>query len=557
MTKNAKNILFIMFDQLRFDYLSCQGHPHLQTPHIDRLASKGVRFTRAYVQSPICGSSRMSYYTGRYVHSHGAQRNNFPLRVGEFTMGDHLRAAGVDCLLIGKTHMEADVKGLERLGITPDSVIGARQSECGFDVVIRDDGLWAEGNDGFYDKKRSPYNEYLKSKGYAGENPWHDFANAAADANGDLASGWLMHNADLPANIDEPDSETPWLTSETIKFMQDRRNSDKPWLCHVSYIKPHWPYIVPEPYHAMYDERHVIPSNKSDAEKQNPHPVYRAYMDNQIGQSFSREEVRQKVIPAYMGLIKQCNDQMGRLFAYLEETGQMDETMIVITSDHGDYLGDHWLGEKDLFHECSVKVPMIIFDPSEDADATRGTVCDDLVEAIDLVPTFMETFGAKVPNHILEGRSLLPIMHNNMPKDWREFAVSEYDYSTSNAATKLGLKPSECRLMMVADKRWKFVHAEGGLRPMLFDLQNDPEEFYDLGESKDHQHIIDMMYDRLGKWARRQSQRTSISDDEIQKLRGQALGKGIFLGLYDGSEVPENALDKIKGPAKKQPKPVN
>ena len=96
------NILFIMFDQLRFDYLSCAGHPHLKTPHIDRLAKRGVRFTNAYVQSPICGAARMSCYTGRYVSSHGAQWNNSPLRVGEWTMGDHLRKAGMGCWLIGK-----------------------------------------------------------------------------------------------------------------------------------------------------------------------------------------------------------------------------------------------------------------------------------------------------------------------------------------------------------------------------------------------------------------------------------------------------------------------
>jgi arylsulfatase A-like enzyme len=95
MTRRAKNILFIMFDQLRFDYLSCTGHPHLETPHIDRLAQKGVRFSRCYVQSPICGASRMSFYTGRYVHSHGAAWNNFPLKVGEMTLGDHLRKAGM------------------------------------------------------------------------------------------------------------------------------------------------------------------------------------------------------------------------------------------------------------------------------------------------------------------------------------------------------------------------------------------------------------------------------------------------------------------------------
>ncbi len=117
MTKVPKNILFIMFDQLRFDYLSCSGHPSLETPNIDRLAAKGVRFTNAYVQSPVCGASRMSFYTGRYVHSHGAAWNGFPLKVGEMTLGDHLRPLGMDCFLVGKTHMRADAAGMARLGL--------------------------------------------------------------------------------------------------------------------------------------------------------------------------------------------------------------------------------------------------------------------------------------------------------------------------------------------------------------------------------------------------------------------------------------------------------
>ena len=119
-----KNILFVMYDQLRHDYLSCAGHPTMRTPNFDRLAARGVRFTRAYVQSPICGASRMSFYTGRYVHSHGAAWNNFPLKVGEVTLGDHLRKAGVESWLIGKTHMSVDAEGMARLDLAPDSVIG-------------------------------------------------------------------------------------------------------------------------------------------------------------------------------------------------------------------------------------------------------------------------------------------------------------------------------------------------------------------------------------------------------------------------------------------------
>ncbi len=152
----AKNILFIMFDQLRFDYLSCAGHPHLETPNMDWLASQGVRFSRAYVQSPVCGASRMCFYTGRYMDSHGASWNGIPLKVGELTLGDHLRAAGMDALLLGKTHMRVDHKGMARLGLAPESVIGARLAECGFDLVKRDDGLWAMGPDGNYDPGSSP-----------------------------------------------------------------------------------------------------------------------------------------------------------------------------------------------------------------------------------------------------------------------------------------------------------------------------------------------------------------------------------------------------------------
>jgi len=128
LARCTKNILFIMCDQLRWDYLSCAGHPTLRTPNIDALAAKGVRFTRAYVQSPVCGASRMSFYAGRYVQSHGAVWNGIPLRVGEMTLGDHLRPLGVRTALVGKTHMCADVEGMQRLGIDPNSIIGVRGS---------------------------------------------------------------------------------------------------------------------------------------------------------------------------------------------------------------------------------------------------------------------------------------------------------------------------------------------------------------------------------------------------------------------------------------------
>lgn len=540
----AKNILFIMFDQLRWDYLSCYGHPHLETPHIDRLAAKGVRFDRAYIQSPICGSSRMSTYTGRYVHSHGASWNNIPLKVGEITMGDHLRDAGMGCWLVGKTHMAADKDGMARLGLEPDSIIGARVAECGFDVFERDDGMRPEGPDGFYDDGGAlKYNDYLRKRGYESDNPWHDFANSGLDDDGNVLSGWFLKNSSEPANIEEDDSETPYLTRRGMEFMA---NHDGPWCCHLSYIKPHWPYIVPEPYASMYGPEHVLPVVRSDGERENTHPVLKAFMDTKVGKAFSQEHVREAVIPAYMGLIKQIDDQMGVLFKWLEDTGRMDDTMIVLTSDHGDFLGDHWMGEKTFFQDAATRVPLIIYDPSPEADATRGTVCDALVESIDLAPTFVDLTGETVPGHILEGESLLPILHGERRETLRDFVICEYDYSGSPIATVLNRDVREAVTFMVATKKWKMVHCEGGYRPILFDLENDPQELVDLGDSNAHAGVIAEMYDHLFTWTRRASQRTTRSHSQLEEMRSKSGGRGVVIGIYDENDVPLELTPKYR-----------
>lgn len=541
----AKNILFIMFDQLRWDYLSCYGHPHLHTPNIDRLAQRGVRFTRSYIQSPICGSSRMSTYTGRYVHSHGASWNGIPLKVGEQTMGDHLRRAGMGCWLVGKTHMRADAEGMARLGLEPDSLIGARVAECGFDVFERDDGMRPEGPDGFYDDGGAlKYNEYLRDKGYASDNPWHDFANSGLDADGNVLSGWFLKNSGATANIDEEDSETPYLTSRGMAFMEQ---ANAPWCCHLSYIKPHWPYIVPEPYATMFGPEHVIPPVRTQDEFDTAHPVLKAFMATKVGEAFSQKHVRDVVVPAYMGLIKQADDQMGRLFDWMEQTGRMEDTMIVLTSDHGDFLGDHWLGEKTFFHDASTKVPLIIYDPSPEADGTRGTVCDAPVESIDLAPTFVDVAGAKVPDHVLEGHSLLPILHGHSTETPRGYVICELDYSSSGVATALNANVRDAVAFMIANKKWKLIHCEGGHRPMLFDLENDPDELVDLGDSNSHADVIAQMYDMLFAWSRRVSQRTTRSEAQLMEMRTGTRGRGVLIGIYDENDTPLDLSVKYRG----------
>jgi arylsulfatase A-like enzyme len=535
--QQARNILFIMCDQLRWDYLSCYGHPHLKTPYIDALAARGVRFTRAYVQSPVCGASRMSTYTGRYVQSHGAAWNGFPLKVGELTLGDYLRPLGVRTALVGKTHMEADVEGMQRLGIDPQSIIGVRVAECGFEPYERDDGLHAVGPDGRFDPRPPRYNRYLNEKGFAGDNPWHDWANSAAGDGNRLASGWAMRNARKPARVPEVDSETPYMTRRAIDFL--REAGDEPWCLHLSYIKPHWPYMAPAPYNDMFGPDDVKPAVRSDDERADPHPVFREFMQHRVSRVFSRDEVRDEVVPVYMGLIKQIDDQIGVLFRTLQQRGLFANTMIVFTSDHGDYLGDHWLGDKDFFHDASVKIPLIVYDPAPAADAARGTICDALVESIDLVPTFLEALGGDPAqqSHRLEGRSLLPFLRGHAPAAWREFATSEYDYSMQQAAQKLGVEPRDARLFMVADKNWKLIHAIG-FRPILFDLAGDPDELCDRGADPACAAERARLEAALAQWGLRPSQRTTRSEQQIRNARGKSARRGILIGIWDEADIP-------------------
>ncbi len=382
-----KNILFIMCDQLRFDYLGCYGHPRLATPNIDALAARGVRFTSAYVQSPICGPSRMSFYTGRYMRSHGSNWNGFPLRVGEPTLGDHLREIGVRNVLVGKTHMAADIEGMARLGIDPGSANGVHLAQCGFEPYRARRRFAPHGPSPAALSSLSAANKVLRLA-----NPWEERANSAEGDDGAILNGWLLAHADKPARIPEDHSETPYTTRRAMAFIDEASRDGRPWCLHLSYIKPHWPYIAPAPYHAMYRAGDVLPALRTEDERADPHPVYRALMAMRPSRNFSRAEARARVIPTYIGLIKQIDDQLGVLFRFLDERGLTNDTMIVFTSDHGDYLGDHWLGEKDFFHDCAVKVPLIVADPRPQGNAARGTVCEALVEAIDLVPTFLEYF---------------------------------------------------------------------------------------------------------------------------------------------------------------------
>ena len=364
---DRKNILFIMADQLRSDYLACNGHPTIKTPNIDALAAKGVNFTNAFCQSAVCGPSRMSFYTGRYMFTHGGTWNNIPVRVDEKTMGDYLRPYGYRVGIVGKTHFKPDITGMKELGISVDSDLGVLLSECGFEPWERDDGLHPDQS---LDPDLS-YNRYLRENGYSGENLWHTVANSAEGLGGEVLSGWSMRNVQYPARVDKKHSETAFMTDRAMQVIEEL--DDNPWCLHLSYIKPHWPYMAPDPYHALYSTEDIIPAIRSDRELLDRHPVVSAFGYHEESINFSRDECRKRVIPAYMGLISELDFHIGRLIDFLKIRGDLDNTVIVLTSDHGDYLGDHWLGEKELFYESAIRIPLIIVKTDKGTKITCGT----------------------------------------------------------------------------------------------------------------------------------------------------------------------------------------
>lgn len=524
--RQIKNVLFIMADQLRWDYLGCSDHPTLKTPHIDALAARGVRFTNAFVQGPVCGASRMSTYTGRYVTSHGSAWNFVPLSVAQKTLGDHLRPHGVRCAVVGKTHVEADEEGAERLGINTATPAGELLMHGGFEPYERDDGILPPG----FKAQGIRYCDYLREQGYAGDNPWHDYANSSLGEGGELHSGWQLRWAREPARAQEEHTETPYMTRRAMEFIQEQ--GEKPWVLHLSYIKPHWPYVAPAPYNSLYGPQDVLPVQRDAQEKANPHPVYRGFMNYTPSVTFSQDGVRENVIPTYMGLITQLDDHIGRLMQFLRDIGRDQDTLIVFTSDHGDYLGDHWLGEKELFHDTIVKVPLIVVDPRPEVDSTRGTQCDAIVEAIDLAPTFLDALRLPQPQEWLEGQSLLPLIAGQ-PERWiKDFAICENTFAFRDCVRlPIGSPVDRCNMTMVRTREWKYIHVDG-LRPMLFDLINDPQEFHDLGEDSRYTAIRDQMQQRLLDWLFCRRRTTGITPSGIETWNTRELKAGIDIGIW-------------------------
>jgi arylsulfatase A-like enzyme len=288
--------------------------------------------------------------------------------------------------------------------------------------------------------------------------------------------------------------------------------------------------MAPAPYHDLYRYEHCLPTVKKTSELDTAHPVLAAYRQHEESQTFARDEVVRHVRPAYQGLVKQLDDQLGRLFNEMSGMGRLDDTLIIFCADHGEFLGDHYLGEKELFFDVVQRVPFIVCDPRAAADATRGRVDDRFVESVDVVPTILDSLGLPIPAHRIEGRSLLPLLHGESPA-WRQFVYSELDYGFKGARLTLGREPQQCRAFSLRTKNHRYVNWLD-LPEQLYNLTCDGDQFHDLGRSPDTESLRQGMRAQLMAFLAMRKRRTTVSDDFVRARTDKHRAAGVYYGQW-------------------------
>jgi arylsulfatase A-like enzyme len=465
------NVLFITADQWRGDTLSAVGHPCIRTPALDALAADATLFRRHYTNAYPCGPSRATLLTGLYPHTHRSVRNGMPLDARHGNLALEVRRGGWEPLLFGYTDTALDPRGRPPGDPARDTYESVAP---GFTPVMN----LSELSRGWIAD--------LLAKGYdvdapgEGREPLYDPDPAGETAPGGLAS----------TRVRAEDSETAFLTDQLLRHLAVRQG--QPWFVHLTYVCPHPPFAAPAPWHMAYDPA-ATPAplrGPSAAAEAAQHPLlaglHRAvpldkFLNHADGRAADLDAAGVAAVRAtYYGLASEVDHHLGRVFEFLQQSGQWDDTLIVFTSDHGEQLGDHHLFGKLGYFDQSAHIPLIVRDPRAAADAGRGRQVDSFTESVDIMPTILDWLGLAVPRHC-DGRSLLPFCRGETPADWRDAAHWFYDFGNvrERIESEHGrLQGNECGVQVIRDAKRKYVHCTG-LPPLFFDLERDPGEFDD------------------------------------------------------------------------------
>ena len=430
------NVLFITLDQFRGDSYGAAGHPLVRTPTLDRIAGEGVRLERHYSQAAPCSPGRAALYTGTYQMNNRVVANGTPLRAGLDNISLVARRAGYDPTLFGYTDQGLDPNAAE--GIDDPRLDSYDGVLPGFSVGL------------YLPESQAGWVQYLRALGY------------------DVPSGWapaLRGEPDRPAEL----SLSGFLTTRFVAWLEAQ---DRGWFAHLSYLRPHPPYAAAGEFSRMYDPDDVeMPIAAVTTGER--HFLHEAALGIKASAAPTDPTQMRALRAQYFGMISEVDFQLGRVVAAIEERGEWDDTLVVITADHGDQLGDHGLVEKLGFFPQSYHTIGLWRDPTSDAAGRRVT---KFTENVDLLPTLAEVLGLAVPAQC-DGRSLVPLLAG-ADVAWRSAAHYEWDYRSYFIAGAAAPWPGDRSLSLanlavsVSDELGYVQFADGSFK--CFDLVADP-----------------------------------------------------------------------------------
>ena len=445
---SRQNVLFFISDDLN-TALSGYGHPQCRTPHLDRLAARGVSFTRAYCQYSVCGPSRASVLSGRYPLGTGVIQNGQPLPQNTLTLPGLFRRAGFWTGRVSKIyHM-----GVPGHIFTGDPGTDHPPSwDQTFNVSVMEGLAPGKAEDLMLDD----ITPQIPAQRQRWARERHNGGVFSLPGNHQGSDFLTVEAADDAELADEVSA------TEAIRLLRERAKSEKPFFLAVGFVRPHVPLVAPAHCFSLYDAAEMKPPMVPPGDLDD-------IPEQALGHTNARRykltgENQRKVLRAYYASITHMDEQLGRVLDELDHLGLADETTIVFLSDHGYHLGEHTMWQKMSVMEEAARVPLIIADPKH--RSTAGKHCDRIVELIDIYPTLAEHAGLAPPENI-QGRSLLPLLKNPDGPAVRKDALTQ-------AGRGFSLRCDNWALMRYS--------GPGGDGPssMLYQMEKDPHQFNNL-----------------------------------------------------------------------------
>ncbi|MCB0115997.1 MAG: sulfatase-like hydrolase/transferase [Caldilineaceae bacterium] len=474
MSAQRPNILFISTDQQHYSALGVTN-PKIKTPAMDRLAREGTRFERAYCPNPTCSPTRASLITGMYPSQHGCWAIGVKLAEDVPTVGDIFQRHGYESILIGKAHFQPLASG-------PGSESIERQP------ILRDLDFWRNFKGPWYgfnhvETARMHANESHAGQHYAlwmeekGLSNWREYFQEWPRNPNDKYAGPYYQRGALAWDLPEEFHHTRWIGERTIANIRSCQERDKPFFLWASFFDPHPPYVVPEPWASMYDPADMEPGRFVDGEFDDMPPQFaRTRQDNPDFSDYNEpgghglhgfhshlhsDEQMRRSMAAYYGMTSFIDQEIGRILDYLDEAGLAENTLVVFTTDHGHFLGQHGLIAKGAFHyEDLLRVPMIVRQPGT---VPAGKVSSAIQSLVDYPQTWLAAAGIDAPGQ-MQGVNQLPV--------WQGQASAARDH----ALVENRHNPTSVHLRTLVTARYKITVYRGAAYGELFDLEADPDE---------------------------------------------------------------------------------